>query len=135
MKKNIGFLFICIICSRTHLLAQKISMSADSETTLLCKQWEMSYMLLGEQKIGMSPGAGQLFYDFKNDNTFLTYDNQGSEKTKGAWSYDQKKKIILLMVNGKHDIIISLKDGEYVQKVETAKGAQEIKIVYKARAK
>ena len=110
-------------------------MPADSVAILLCKNWERSYMLLGKQKIDMSSAAGQTNYDFRTDNTFLTYDNHGSEKIKGTWIYDQTKKIILLIVNGKHDIIIALKNGEYVQRVETEKGTQEIKIIYKIRVK
>ena len=108
-------------------------MPADNVSALLCKQWEMSYTLLGDQKVDMSTSPGHVYYDFKPDNTFLISDNRSSKKTKGTWTYDPQKKIILLVVNGKHDIIVSLKDGEFIQKVETAKGTPEIKIGYKIR--
>lgn len=107
-------------------------MSADSVKLLFCKQWEMNYILLGGTKIGTTP-AQKIYYDFKADNTFLTYDSHGSAKTAGTWSFDSKKKLIVLMINGKHDFITSLKAGECIQLVETEKGTPQTKIVYKIK--
>jgi hypothetical protein len=132
MKRIIGCLFICLICSSNHSKAQSITMSPDSVRLLLCKQWEMNYFLLGGAKIGTAPGE-KIYFDFKPDNTFLTYDSHGSAKTAGTWSFDPKKKLIVLMINGKHDFITSLKDGEYEQLVQTEKGTPETKIVYKIK--
>ena len=133
MKKTNYFLLIFSIASIAHAKAQTISMSADSVSILLCRQWERNYLLLGKQKISTGPGEANVFTDFKPDHTYLLCDNNGGDTTKGTWSYDPVKKLILLMIRGKHDIITSLKDGEYIQRIETAKGTQDINIVYKAR--
>jgi hypothetical protein len=132
MKRIIGCLLICLIGSNNRSKAQSITMSPDSVRLLLCKRWAMNYILLGGTKIGATPGQ-EIYFDFKPDNTFLTYDRHGGAKTAGTWSFDQKKKLIVLMINGKHDFITSLKDGEYVQLVQTEKGTPETKIVYKIK--
>jgi hypothetical protein len=132
MKRIIGIFFICLICSNNRPKAQSISMSADSVKLLLCKQWESKYILLGGSKIAMTPGQ-QIYYDFKSNNTYLLYDSHDSAKTAGTWSFDPKKKLIVLMIKGKHDFITSLKEGECVQRVQTEKGTPETKIVFKIK--
>jgi hypothetical protein len=109
-------------------------MSVDSVKLLLCKQWEMNYILLGGAKIAATPGQ-HLYYDFKPDNTFLISDSPATAKSAGTWSFDPKKKLIVLMINGKHDFITSLKVGECVQLVQTEKGTPETKMVFKIKGK
>jgi hypothetical protein len=134
MKNYLPFIFIILILSGTHVSAQTISMSADSVTILLCRQWEQSYVLFGGQKIATTPESMKVYHDYKPNHTLLISNNKDSTKIKGTWNYDPKNKVIVLMINGKHDIIVSLTDGEYVQEIETAKGAPETKIVYKPKA-
>jgi hypothetical protein len=131
MKRVFLFLFISLFVPSIHISAQTISMPADSVSILLCRTWEMSYTIMGGQRIPMSPQSPTIVHDYLPDHTFVIYNNPDSIAAKGTWSYDPTKKIIILMVKDKHDIIVSLDRTEYVQKVETAKGTPEIKIVYK----
>jgi hypothetical protein len=133
MKNWIPFLFIILTLFATQVSAQTISMSADSVAIQFCRQWEQSYVLFGGQKIGTAAGLMKVYHDYKPDHTLLISNNQDSTKIIGTWNYEPKKKIIILIINGKHDVIVSLRDGEYVQKIETPKGATETKIVYKPR--
>jgi hypothetical protein len=133
MKKFLSFLLISFIFSGSQIFAQTISMSADSVAVLFCRQWEQSYVLLGGQKIGTAGDQMKVYHDYKQDHTLIISNNQDSTKIEGTWNYDPKKKMIILMINGKHDIIVSLSAGEYVQKIETPNGATETKIVFKPR--
>ena len=137
MKK---FICICIIAliSSTTSFGQTINMTADSIETLLCRKWEVDYAMMGEMKIGRIPGATEINYEFNKDKTFIMTSNDSKEKTKGTWTYDLKKKLIRLTVNGKSNTsIISLKDNELIMLADTKEATpddpMEIKLVYKIK--
>lgn len=140
MKKFIFIGIITLLLSNTKSFSQTINLSADSITTLLCKNWEVDYALMGNIKIGRIPGAPEINYEFSKNKTFLMTSNDPKDKTKGTWAYDTKKKIIKLTVNGKSNAnIISLKEGEFVILADTKKATpddpMEIKLVYKIKTK
>jgi hypothetical protein len=66
--------------------------------------------MLGGLKIGKLPGAPEINYEFKKDNTFILTSSDPAENGKGSWIYDVKKKIIKLTINGQENTsIVSLK--------------------------
>lgn len=137
MKKLICIGIITLILSNTSF-GQSIKLPLDSITTFLCKKWEVNYAIMGGMKIGRIPGAPEINYEFNKDKTFLMTSNDPKDKTKGTWSYDSKKKIIKLTVNGKNNTsIISLKEGELVMLADTKNATpddpMEIKLVYKIK--
>jgi hypothetical protein len=140
MKKLISICIIALTVSSTSLFAQNITIPLDSIQTLLCKKWEVDYAVMGGMKIGRMPGASEINYEFNKDKTFIMTSNDPKEKKKGTWSYDQKKKLIKLTVDGRSNTsIISLKEGEFVMLADTKNATpddpMEIKLVYKPRAK
>ena len=140
MRKTILLGIIGLLCSHQSLFAQNINGSMDSIQTLLCKKWEVNYALMGGMKIGRVPGATEMNYEFNKDKTFLLTSNGSKDKTKGTWSYDAKKKLIKLTLNGKSNTTItSLKEDELVILTDM-KGASpddpmELQMVLKVKAK
>lgn len=140
MKKIICFCIIALITSNLPIFGQSINISEDSITTLLCKKWEVDYVIMGEMKIGRMPGATEINYEFNKNKTFLMTSDDPKDKTKGTWSYDSKKKLIKLTANGKSNTsIISLKENEFIMLTDTKEATpddpMELKIVYKIRTK
>jgi hypothetical protein len=98
MKKIAFLLGLACYCLPIH--AQKINLPAESVKTLLCKKWEVSYVLNGTMRIDMPPGVPVMNYEFKKDNTFLLSDSKSNEVHKGTWVYDPTKKTITMIVIG-----------------------------------
>jgi hypothetical protein len=122
MKHLICISIIALICSSHTSFSQSINIPADSVTNLLCKKWEMDYVIANGMKIGRMPGAAEMNYEFNKDKTFvLTGNSSGnSTKTKGTWSYDPSKKLIKLTLNGRSNIsIISLTNDQFEMLVDT----------------
>ena len=140
MKKIIFTCISALILSVTTLLGQHINLSKDSIAVLLCKKWEVNYAMMGGMKIGKIPGAAEINYEFNKDKTFLMTSNNPKDKTNGTWSYDDKKKLIKLTINGKsNSSIISLTNDEFViledSKNATPDDPMEMRLVYKIKAK
>ena len=140
MKKIICIGIITLLMVSTESFGQTINLSADSIVTLLCKKWEVDYAIMGNEKIGRIPGATEINYEFFKDKTFIMTSNDPTDKTKGTWTYDPKKKIIKLIINGKSNAtIISLKEGEFIELADTKEATpddpMEIKVVYKIKTK
>ncbi|MBI1782221.1 MAG: hypothetical protein HYR66_12785 [Sphingobacteriales bacterium] len=140
MKKIICLCIIALIASNSSIFGQNINISEDSITTLLCKKWEINYVIMGGMKIERIPGATEINYEFNKDKTFLMTSDDPKDKTKGTWSFDPKKKIIRLTINGNSKMkIISIKEGELIMLADTKEATpgdpMEIKLYYKIKAK
>ena len=138
MRKFIFIFFIALTVSGGSLFAQNITIPADSIPALLCKQWEVDYAIMGGMKIGRMPGATEINYEFKKDKTVLITTNDRKDVKKGTWSYDPKKKLIKVTVDGKSDTsITSLKDDELIMLVDTKNATpddpMQLTLVYKVR--
>jgi hypothetical protein len=137
MKKIHSFTILGILLSGSSLFAQNINISADSISTLLCKKWELDYALMGGMKIQRMPGATEMNLEFNKDKTFIKTGKDPKDKTKGAWSYDPKKKQIMMKVSGKSIEIISLKEDQFVMLADTKEATPddptEIRLVYKLK--
>ena len=138
MKKFICLVFITMFLSNSKSIGQKIELSIDRITTLLCKKWEVDYVILGDMKLGRAQGATEINYEFKKDKTYLATSKDPKENIKGTWSFDSKKKIIKLIQNGKSRMsIISLKEEELIMLADTSEATpndpMEIKLVYKIK--
>jgi hypothetical protein len=57
MKHLIYLSIIALICSSHPSFSQNINIPADSVTNLLCKKWEMDYVIANGMKIAGMPGA------------------------------------------------------------------------------
>lgn len=140
MRKYILSGIIGLLCSSQSLFAQNINGTLDSIQTLLCKQWEVDYVLMGGMKIGRMPGAAEINYEFNKDKTFFMTSDDPNDKAKGTWSYDPKKKLIKLTLNGgTNSNIVSLKEGELVMLLEANAAVpddlKDVQMVYKPKGK
>lgn len=138
MKKIVFAGIFVSLLSGTQSFGQTINLSTDSITTLLCKKWEVDYSIMGDMKIGRMPGATEINFEFNKDKTFFLTSNDPNDKTKGTWTYDAKKKIIKLTINGRSKAsIISLKNEELIILADTKDIAPDdptdIKVVYKIK--
>ena len=114
---------LLVTCSSSNLFAQSIDLTADSVATLLCKKWEMSYIIMDGMKIQKGAGAPEMNYEFKKDKTFLITSNDGKSPVKGTWTYDPNMKTVKLTQNGKSNTTaIELREEELVMLMDT-KGA------------
>ena len=95
MKKIFFACILTLLLSGTQSFGQTINLSADSITTLLCKKWEVDYAIMGNMKIGRMPGATEINFEFNKDKTFLMTSTDPTDKTKGTWAYDTKKKLLI----------------------------------------
>jgi hypothetical protein len=135
MRKLVCASIVALIVSNS-LFAQDINISVDSIQKLLCKKWEVAYAEMGGMRIGRMPGAEEINYEFKKDKTFILSNKDEKEKKKGNWSYDSKKKLIKLTLDGKNiSNVISLKEDELVMAVDTntPSDPEPIRMVYKVR--
>jgi Lipocalin-like domain (DUF4923) len=139
MKPLICISIIVLICSSHTSFSQSITIPADSVTNLLCKKWEMDYVIANGMKISKMPGATEMNYEFNKDKTFVLTGN-GSTQGKGTWSYDQSKKLIKLTLNGRSNTnIISLTNDQFEMLLDTKAATPDdptpIQMFYKPSAK
>jgi len=136
MKKIIILPFISIIFYASHLVAQNIELSPDSLSTLLCKKWQMNYVMMDGMKIERGAGAPETNFEFKKDKTYSMTDNK-KNSGKGTWTYDPKKKLVKLITNGKsYSSVIELTDAELVMFIDTREatpGEPPFKTYFKPR--
>jgi hypothetical protein len=120
MKHLICISIIALLCTGYTSYSQSINIPADNVTNLLCKKWEMDYVIANGMKISSMPGAPEMNYEFNKDKTFVLTSNSTSTKLKGTWSYDQSKKLIKLTLNGQSNTsVIALKDDQLEIIVDT----------------
>ena len=119
-----------------HASAQTVDVPADSLKKMLCKKWEVSYVLADGVKIVKSPGVPGRIFDFKPDNSFVFIQEEGADSFYGKWIYDPKKKWVQLLIDGKtNGLIISVLPEEMIMVDEKKKNAPSInmEMVYKVK--
>lgn len=82
------------------LLAQNIKLSTAKLKTVLCKQWEIDYSLMGGMRIGELPGAPNFDFNFKSDGHYELIRKDGTNEH-GIWFFNYKKKFVELAIEGK----------------------------------
>jgi hypothetical protein len=115
MKKNL-FLLLLILSTfaKNELFAQNVNIGGDELTAALCHKWEGEYALMGGMKIDKAPGATDIIFEFKKDNSLIVSSAMNKQKAQGKWKFDPAKKQILLTVNGaSRGNIVALKDKEF----------------------
>jgi hypothetical protein len=127
--------------AHTSLYAQHLNMPADSVKKMLCKTWEINYVLMGAAKIVRSATAPDLVYAFRPDYTFIFNAGDPENRLTGKWIYDQKKKLIRLLpdkrIAGKNQVIVSLSSVEMIM-LSNAKNTdpdnpENMKMVFRVR--
>jgi hypothetical protein len=119
MKKFVSFSVLLCFMSSIRCLAQEINLPADSITTLLCKKFEVSYMLVGDAKVEPMPAA-KMDFEFRKDKTFSITKSGDKSQTQGNWEYDKAKKMIKLVVNGVNRMkVIDLRVDRLTLKIDT----------------
>ncbi len=111
--------------------AQSIDLSVDRVKSLLCKKWINEYDIYGEQKIYNGKGVSNTYYEFKKDNTFLTYTDTSNDRIVGTWEYIPEKKMIKFGAKGKVDTVFSLEENKIVTQVKVAEGTPLTFLVFK----
>ncbi|MEO6962128.1 MAG: hypothetical protein ABIY90_09180 [Puia sp.] len=115
---------------------QKVDVPADSLKKMLCKKWEVNYVLADGVKIVKSPGAPARIFDFKPDNSFVFIQEEGAASFYGKWIYNPKRKWVQLVIDGKtNGLIISVLPEEMIMVDEKKKNAPSInmEMVYKVK--
>jgi hypothetical protein len=115
---------------------QKVDVPADSLKKMLCKKWEVSYVLADGVKIVKSSGASSRIFDFKPDNSFVFIQEEGADSFYGKWIYDPKKKWVQLLIDGKtNGLIISVLPEEMIMVDEKKKNTPSInmEMVYRVK--
>ncbi|MDP4130071.1 MAG: hypothetical protein Q8939_07905 [Bacteroidota bacterium] len=131
-----GLVLIGILI-QSNLCAQKLNGSVDDIKKMLCKKWQIEYMLSGGVKIEKGSDVPDLIYEFKPDNSFVFTQGDPQNNVYGSWIYNQQKKSILLQAKGKPAIrVISLIPEELILMTDKKKqGAhkQNIKMVFRVK--
>ncbi|MDI3322119.1 lipocalin-like domain-containing protein [Pinibacter soli] len=136
MKKILTILTLLLFFANIKSFSQTINLSADSVTALLCKKWEVSYVITGNTKIEKPSDMGNISYEFSKDKTFVLTSDK--DKIKGTWLYDPKLKSIKLAVGKEMNMSISsLKKTEFIVIASPANAApdsEKLKLVCTAKA-
>ena len=122
----IANLFFCFYSN-----AQTIDMPIDRVKSLLCKKWTNEYDIYGEQKVYRAKGVQNSYYEFKKNNTFLSYTDTPNERIVGTWEYIPEKKLIKFGANGKYDTVFSIEENKLVTQIKVAEGTPHIFRVFK----
>lgn len=136
--KNLIITFTTSLFFSTAALGQEVK--PDSIAAFLCKKWKTDYAIVGGEKIGSLPGWSDSNYEFSKDRTYVITENGLRAITRGLWTYMPQKKMIRLVVNGKHVAdIVSLKNEQFVllpnlKDVPPGEPTSSIKIVFKVKS-
>ena len=99
MKKNVWIFGVVIVAFGNSLIGQKISQSESELKSLLCKQWEIEFAMIGDMKIDQLPGATDFDFKFRPDGTYDTLKDNG-DTTTGSWKFYSDEKYVELEING-----------------------------------
>lgn len=99
MKKTLAALGF-LIGLNTSFFAQNITLTASELETILTKQWEIEYAMMGSMKIGQVPGAKDFDVLFKRDGKYDLIEDDGTIRN-GIWKYVTKNNYIELSIDGK----------------------------------
>lgn len=140
MKKLLILLMLLTTAaSLNEVFGQKINMPLDSVRSLLCKKWVFDYVLLGNEKVGASPGAAVMNFEFGKDGSVLVTTNSPGQDAKGTWTYDAAKRLIRMTINKQsRSTITSLKRNELIMSIDTKDATPDdpapVTMVYKTAA-
>ncbi len=113
MKKILLFLVFSIELNAS-LFSQNINQSQSELETLLIKQWEIEYAMLGTTKIEQMPGAKDFNILFNLDGTYQLIEDTGNVIT-GKWIFFPEKKYVELAIGEKiSSRIISLEKDKMI---------------------
>jgi hypothetical protein len=138
MKPLLTLIAVFFLFAPVSVFAQQINVPKDSIPGLLCKKWETAYVQIGSQQ--MAPNAGSaIILNFHTDHS-LVLSNDNGKSTKGTWSYNESKKMVLITING-HTVqaVVDLGQTQMTTVVNpnnsTSGGAPTgLSIVYKVKA-
>jgi len=103
------------VAFQTRTYAQNIPLPADSVTKLLCKKWQVDYVLVQGKKTNMPSSTPKVYLQFYKDGTFSITSSKPKAFEKGEWEYDAQKGAIYMSVKGKdRKSIISLTKNHFV---------------------
>lgn len=137
VKKFFYLILIATVCIYNISSAQNINAPADSIHLLLCKKWEVQFVMVGYIKVQRQSGVNEMNFEFNTDSSFILTGND-TKHINGTWSYNPIKKQINLTINGKDNVdITSLEKDELVMLSNTkATGdSADVAIVYRAKPK
>jgi hypothetical protein len=113
MKKTLIITTLLLLFANVKSFAQTINLSPDSVTTLLCKKWEVTHVVLDGKKMEKPSDMGNVTYQFNKDKTLSLIDEH--EIIKGIWQYDLKQKSIKLLLHKElNSVVVSLTKTELV---------------------
>ena len=121
MKKCAGIflLFLVSFFIINKSIAQGFPSTQDSIRILLCKKWQVDYILITGVKIAKGNNTPEIYFQFENDNSFVETSSDHKNKTTGKWVIDAEHKIIRLMQHEKNTMnILSLTPVELQLKVD-----------------
>ncbi|MFI5161443.1 MAG: hypothetical protein ACHQHN_09205 [Sphingobacteriales bacterium] len=101
MKK---FIYVCaalLLAFQLHTFAQDIHVPADSVAKLLCKKWELDYIIFQGNKIDYPSSKPKAYIEFFKDGTLLMSGGQPTDVQKGTWEYDASKKTASMLIGEK----------------------------------
>jgi len=136
MRKVFFLLLVLGFC--TSVYAQDVAGPPDTVKSILCKKWEVSYVMMGSYKIDRLPGADNLIYEFDPKGTFTVSDGKDIQGKNGHWNYIPVKKMVKLTLNGRSNAtIISLTGNELIMLVDSKESTPDdpmkMKVVYKVK--
>lgn len=113
MKNFLCFLGL-LIGLNVSLFAQNVKLTESEVATVLSKQWEIEFGMMGSEKIVQMPGAKDFDLLFKENGSLAMIDDDGTVRT-GFWKYQSEDKYIELSVDGKiTSRIISLNNSKLI---------------------
>jgi len=95
IKKGIFITIAALLPTAPGIFGQDIDLPTDRLQALLCKKWEIDYVLMGGMRITRKPDATDITYNFSKDKTFTTSRNGGLKNNKDTWYYDEKKNSLI----------------------------------------
>jgi hypothetical protein len=132
--KNIIYILGLLFVLKSN--AQTVSLPPESLENMLCKKWEVDYVLMGNTKVGRGPGVGQMEYEFFKNGTYIW--KQDSDQLKGSWEYNKQEKLIKVLSRQRSNAsIVSLTADEFIMIMTLPPGTSpnmgDMKIVFKAK--
>ncbi|CAM4410864.1 hypothetical protein [Zobellia nedashkovskayae] len=99
MRKKLLLLGFIIGLNFT-LFAQDININETELESVLCKQWEIEYALMGGMKVGQMPGASDFDFKFHPDGKYDLI-REDADNSAGIWTYNSDGKYVELSIEEK----------------------------------
>jgi hypothetical protein len=131
--RGLGLVLGLMLFGQLGLKAQ-VDAPIESVKEMLCKHWQIDYMLSEGVRVGRGSGSPNLIYAFEPDNSFVFTRDSPAEEVKGRWAFDAKNKWVRLIAKtgGR---VVSLSEEEMVVVVDRKKPGEagEMKMVFKVK--